>query len=45
MEELLRRRAGVRELIEAFRESDRQPFPRWPERVVLADRARPLPLM
>lgn len=29
VEELLRRRAIVRDLVEAFRESDRQPFPKW----------------
>ena len=26
---LLRRRSGIRELIEAFRNSDRKPFPKW----------------
>jgi hypothetical protein len=29
METLLRRRARVRELIESFRESNREPFPKW----------------
>jgi hypothetical protein len=29
MEELLARRARVRELIESFRRSDREPFPNW----------------
>ena len=29
MEQLLRRRSRVRELIEAFRDSDRTPFPMW----------------
>lgn len=29
IERLLRRRARVRELIEAFRDSDRRPFPNW----------------
>jgi hypothetical protein len=29
MEQLLERRGRVRELIEAFRDSDRQPFPNW----------------
>lgn len=29
MEQLLRRRSRVRELIEAFRDSDRKPFPMW----------------
>ena len=37
MEELLRRRTGVRALIKTFRESDRQPFPRWQERVLSAE--------
>ncbi len=37
MEELLRRRAGVRELIEAFRESDRRPFGRWRDRALTAE--------
>lgn len=45
MEELLRRRSVVRELIEAFRESDRQPFPQWRERVVFTDRARSVPVI
>ncbi len=40
IDELLRRRAGVRELIEAFRESDRLPFPRWRERVMFAEGLR-----
>lgn len=35
MEKLLARRGRVRELIEAFRNSDRRPFPKWGE----ADRA------
>ena len=29
MEQLLHRRGRVRELIEAFRDSDRKPFPNW----------------
>ena len=33
METLLERRARVRELIEAFRDSDREPFPNWESRV------------
>ncbi len=45
MEELLRRRTAVRELIEAFRDSDRQPFPRWRERVVFSEGLRATPLM
>lgn len=34
--DLLGRRGMVRELIEAFRESDRQPFPQWRERSTVA---------
>lgn len=29
VDELLRRRSGIRELIEGFRNSDRRPFPNW----------------
>ena len=45
MEELLRRRTAVRELIEAFRDSDRQPFPQWRERVMFSEGLRATPLM
>ena len=45
MEAMLARRRGVRELIEAFRESDRQPFPHWRERAVTAGRSAAMPVM
>ena len=32
IEQLLRRRSRVRELIESFRDSDREPFPNWDKR-------------
>ena len=33
MEQMLLRRSRVRELIGAFRDSDREPFPMWEKRV------------
>jgi hypothetical protein len=32
VEKLLKRRSRIRELIEAFGNSDRRPFPKWGER-------------
>ena len=36
MEQLVRRRSRVRELIAAFRDSDRQPFPMWEKAVTVS---------
>ena len=36
MEQLLARRDRIRELIESFRDSDREPFPLWNRRVAIA---------
>jgi hypothetical protein len=36
MEQLLARRAKVRDLITAFKDSTRAPFPNWNKRVALA---------
>ena len=44
VEELLRRRRMVRELVEAFRESDRDPFPQWRSEGVAGSRLG-LPMM
>ena len=43
--EMVRRRGAVRDLIEAFRESDRQPFPNWRSSVQSAGGADAHPLM
>ena len=45
LETLLRRRARVRGLIEAFRDSDRQPFPKWRGQAAFADAPHAAPLM
>lgn len=34
MEQMLRRRSRVRELIGAFRDSDREPFPMWEKKAM-----------